>query len=103
MSRHENGHKKPCARNRALYCELFGVGAAELGFRVALPGEKGDPEDVDRREFLTGAAGFIASASLTPVVPTRRLDQATSCGFGRPWSACMNWTSSTAARVVSIR
>jgi transcriptional regulator with XRE-family HTH domain len=75
LSRHENGHKRPGPRNRALYCELYGADAAELGFRVALPGEKGDPEDVDRREFLTGAAGFIASASLTPGVPTRRLDQ----------------------------
>lgn len=72
----ENGHKRPGPRNRELYCLVYGADAAELGFRVALPGEKGDPEDVDRREFITGAAGFIASASLAPVVPTRRLGQA---------------------------
>jgi tetratricopeptide (TPR) repeat protein len=35
--------------------------------------ENGEHEDVDRREFLTGAAGFIASASLATPVPTRRL------------------------------
>jgi transcriptional regulator with XRE-family HTH domain len=73
VSRHENGKKRPGPRIRALYCELYGVDAADLGFRVAFPGENGDPEDVDRREFLTGAAGFVASASLAPVVPTRRL------------------------------
>jgi transcriptional regulator with XRE-family HTH domain len=73
LSKHENGHKRPGPRNRELYCDLYGVGAAELGFRVALPAGNGEHEDVDRREFLTGAAGFIASASLTPQVPTRRL------------------------------
>jgi transcriptional regulator with XRE-family HTH domain len=74
LSKHEHGHKRPGPRNRALYCDLFGVDAAELGFRVALPGENGEHEDVDRREFLTGAAGFIASASLATPAPTRRLD-----------------------------
>jgi transcriptional regulator with XRE-family HTH domain len=73
LSKHENGHKRPCPRNRALYCDLYGADAAQLGFRVALPGANGQDDDVDRREFLTGAAGFIASASLTPPVPTRRL------------------------------
>jgi transcriptional regulator with XRE-family HTH domain len=37
VSRHENGHKKPCPRNRALYCELFGADATELGDPVAQP------------------------------------------------------------------
>jgi transcriptional regulator with XRE-family HTH domain len=73
LSKHENGHKRPGPRNRALYCELFGVDSAELGFRVALPDKNDQDEDVDRREFLTGAAGFIASASLAPQVPTSRL------------------------------
>jgi transcriptional regulator with XRE-family HTH domain len=73
LSKHENGHKRPGPRNRALYCELYGADAAELGFRVALPADNGQHEDVDRREFLTGAAGFIASAGLAPPVPTRRL------------------------------
>jgi transcriptional regulator with XRE-family HTH domain len=73
LSKHENGRKRPGPRNRALYCDLFGADAAELGFRVAFPGENSEHEDVDRREFLTGAAGFVASASLAATGPTRRL------------------------------
>jgi transcriptional regulator with XRE-family HTH domain len=73
LSKHENGHKWPGPRNRALYCDLYGADPAELGFRVALPGEKDEHEDVDRREFLTGLTGFVASSSLAPPVPKRRL------------------------------
>lgn len=42
---------------------------------LALPGENGRHEDVDRREFLPGAAGFVATAAL-PSVPARRLGSA---------------------------
>jgi transcriptional regulator with XRE-family HTH domain len=73
VSRHENGHKRPCPRNRALYAELYGADAVELGFRVDLPAADSNDDDVDRREFLTGAAGLAASAALpTP----RRLGNA---------------------------
>jgi hypothetical protein len=75
MSRHENGHKRPGPYYQALYCEVYGTTPAELGFRLALPSENGHHEDVDRREFLAGAAGFVATAALpdVPSVPTRRL------------------------------
>jgi transcriptional regulator with XRE-family HTH domain len=75
LSRHENGHKRPGPYYQTLYCEVYGATPAELGFRLALPGESGDHEDVDRREFLAGAAGFVATAALpnAPSVPTRRL------------------------------
>jgi len=74
LSRHENGHKRPGPRNRDLYCLVYGATPAELGFVVALPDEKRDPEDVDRREFLVGAAGLVASAAV-PGAPTKRLDR----------------------------
>ena len=69
VSRHENGHKRPGPYYQALYCEVYGATPAQLGFRVALPAESSDPDDVDRREFLTGAAGFMATAVLP--TPTR--------------------------------
>jgi hypothetical protein len=57
-----------------LYCEVYGATPAELGFRLALAGESGDHEDVDRREFLTGAAGFAAEAALAGLpLPKRRM------------------------------
>jgi tetratricopeptide (TPR) repeat protein len=74
VSRHESGDRRPGPRNRALYCDLYAATPADLGFVVALPSEKRDPEDVDRREFLTGAAGLIASAAV-PGAPTQRLGQ----------------------------
>jgi transcriptional regulator with XRE-family HTH domain len=72
LSRHENGRKRPGPRNRDLYCLVYGATPAELGFLVALPGQTRDPEDVDRREFLAGAAGLIANAAV-PGAPTQRL------------------------------
>jgi transcriptional regulator with XRE-family HTH domain len=75
LSRHERGVKRPTPYYRTLYCEVYGATPAELGFRLALPGETGHPDDVDRREFLTSAAGFIAAAALPPA-PTRRLGHA---------------------------
>ena len=75
LSRHENGHKRPGPYYQTLYCEVYGATPAELGFRLALPAESVHHEDVDRREFLAGAAGFVATAALpdVPSVPTRRL------------------------------
>lgn len=64
LSRHENGHKRPSPYYQQLYCEVYGATPAELGFRLALPGESGHPEDVDRREFIAGAAGLVAEATL---------------------------------------
>lgn len=69
LSRHENGYRRPSLYYQALYCEFYGVSPAQLGFRVALPGENGHHEDVDRREFLTGAAGFMVTLALP--APTR--------------------------------
>jgi len=74
VSRHERGHKRPGPRNRALYCELYDVTPAALGFRVDLPAGTRDHEDVNRRDFLTGAAGLAASAAL-PAKPAPRLGQ----------------------------
>jgi transcriptional regulator with XRE-family HTH domain len=71
LSRHENGHTRPGPRARALYCDLFGATPAELGFRVALPARKSDDEDVNRREFLSGATGLAASAALPPLPASR--------------------------------
>jgi transcriptional regulator with XRE-family HTH domain len=64
LSRHENGYRRPSLYYQALSCEFYGVSPAQLGFRLALPGENGHHEDVDRREFLTGAAGFMAALAL---------------------------------------
>jgi transcriptional regulator with XRE-family HTH domain len=72
LSRHESGQKRPGPRNRELYCLVYGATPAELGFLVALPGETRDPEDVDRREFLVGAVGLVASAAV-PGAPPQRL------------------------------
>jgi transcriptional regulator with XRE-family HTH domain len=69
LSRHENGHRRPSLYYQALYSEFYGASPAQLGFRLALPGENGHHEDVDRREFLTGAAGFMATLALP--TPTR--------------------------------
>jgi hypothetical protein len=80
VSRHESGHTRPGPRARALYCDLFGATPADLGFRVALPAAKSDDEDVNRREFLTGAAGLAASAAL-PALPAPRLDHADIARF----------------------
>ena len=45
--------------------------------RLALPGEKGDHENVDRREFLAGAAGLAASLALpSPPAAAPRLGNA---------------------------
>jgi len=78
VSRHENGHKRPGPYYQALYCEVYGATPFELGFRLALPGESSDHEDVDRREFIAGAAGLAAEAAFAalPVPPTRRLGDA---------------------------
>jgi transcriptional regulator with XRE-family HTH domain len=75
ISRHENGHKRPCPRNRALYCDLYGADPAELGFCLALPGRGRNDEDVDRREFLAGAAGLAASLVLPDLPATTRLGE----------------------------
>jgi hypothetical protein len=75
LSRHENGHKRPTPYYQVLYCEVYGASPVELGFRLALPGETRNHEDVDRREFLAGAAGLVATAAL-PSVPGRRVDNA---------------------------
>jgi transcriptional regulator with XRE-family HTH domain len=69
LSRHENGHRRPSLYYQALFCEFYGASPIQLGFRLALPGENGHHEDVDRREFLTGAAGFMATLALP--APTR--------------------------------
>lgn len=74
LSRHENGHKRPSPYYQQLYCEVYGATPAGLGFRLPLPGESDHHEDVNRREFLTGAAGLAASAAL-PALPAPRLDQ----------------------------
>ncbi len=74
ISRHENGHKRPSPYYQALYCEVYGATPVDLGFRLALPGENGHHEAVDRREFLAGAAGFAAEAALAGLpLPTRRM------------------------------
>lgn len=70
VSRHENGHKRPSLYYQALYCEVYRATPAELGFRLALPGEDGHPDDVNRREFLTSAAGFMMVTAALPT-PTR--------------------------------
>ena len=75
VSRHENGHKTPSLYYQALYCEVYRATPVELGFRLALPGETSDPEDVDRREFLVSTAGVLVTAAL-PSGPKRRLGQA---------------------------
>jgi transcriptional regulator with XRE-family HTH domain len=76
ISRHENNHKRPTPYYQALYCDVYGASPAELGFRVALPHERRNDEDMNRREFLVGTAGFVASAALAPVVPSHRLGSA---------------------------
>jgi transcriptional regulator with XRE-family HTH domain len=75
LSRHENGHKRPGPRNRELYCDLYGVDTAALGFCLALPGQGRNDEDVDRREFLAGAAGLAASLVLPDLPATTRLGE----------------------------
>jgi hypothetical protein len=75
ISRHENGHKRPGPYYQQLYCEVYGATPVELGFRLALPGETRNHEDVDRREFLAGAAGLVATAAL-PSVPVCRVGNA---------------------------
>jgi transcriptional regulator with XRE-family HTH domain len=68
VSRHENGHKKPCPRNRALYCELFGVGADELGFRMALAEATREDEDVEpisRRSLFGVGVGAACGLNAT--------------------------------------
>jgi transcriptional regulator with XRE-family HTH domain len=75
LSRHENGHKRPTPYYQALYCEVYGASPVELGFRLALPGETRNHEDVDRREFLAGAAGLVATAAL-PSAPGRKVGHA---------------------------
>ena len=72
LSRHENGRTRPSPRNRELYCLVYGATPDELGFRLALPAGTSEDEDVNRREFLTGAAGLAASAAL-PAMPAPRL------------------------------
>jgi transcriptional regulator with XRE-family HTH domain len=74
VSRHENGAKRPGPRNRELYADLYGVDAAALGFRVAMPARTRKDDNVKRREFLTVAAGFVASAAMPPL-PAPRLGQ----------------------------
>lgn len=73
VSRHENWraswHKRPGPYYQALYGEVYRATPAELGFPVALPGESGHPEEVDRREFLMEAAGFMVALALP--APTR--------------------------------
>lgn len=69
LSKHESGDRRPSPYYQGLYCELYGATPVELGFRLALPGENGHPEDVNRREFLAGAAGFAATLALP--APTR--------------------------------
>lgn len=77
VSRHENGDKRPSPYYQELYCEIYGATRADLGFRVALPGEISHANDMDlnRRQFLVGTAGFLASAAV-PAVPSRRLSSA---------------------------
>lgn len=76
LSRHENGTKRPGPRNRALYCDLYGATPEKLGFRVALPAGSGEDDDVNRRDFLTGAAGLAASAALPTLPASTRLGKA---------------------------
>jgi hypothetical protein len=77
LSKHENGHKRPGPYYRTLYCEVYGATPAALGFRLALPGETSDHDDVDRREFLAGAAGLAANLALpAPPGPARRIGDA---------------------------
>lgn len=64
VSRHENGRKRPSLYYQAWYCELSGATPVELGLCLALPGESNHHQDVDRREFLTGAAGFMVALAL---------------------------------------
>jgi transcriptional regulator with XRE-family HTH domain len=75
LGRHERGVKRPTPYYRQLYGEVYGATPAELGFCVALPCENGNYDEVvDRREFITGAAGLVASAALPALpAPTRRL------------------------------
>ena len=74
LSRHENGHKRPNPYYQALYCEVYGATPAQLGFRLALPGESSHHEDVDRREFLAGAVSLAAETALGNLpAPKRRL------------------------------
>jgi hypothetical protein len=75
LSRHENGRKRPGPRNRDLYCLVYGATPAELGFCLALPGQERNHEDVDRREFLAGAGGLVASLALPDVPATTRLGE----------------------------
>jgi hypothetical protein len=78
LSRHENGHKRPGPRNRALYCDLYGADAAELGFRMALAEEKREHEDVDpiSRRSLFGAGVGVTLGPNATTAPTaaRELD-----------------------------
>lgn len=83
LSKHENGHKRPGPYYQQLYCEIYGATPAALGFRVALPGETSDHDDVNRREFLAGTAGFVASATLAPVASARRVGNADVAGLRR--------------------
>lgn len=69
LCRHERGHRRPSLYYQALYCEVYRASPVQLGFRLALPGEDGHHEDVDRREFFTGAAGFMVTLALP--APTR--------------------------------
>lgn len=64
LSRHENGHRRPTPYYQQLYCEIYAASPADLGFRLALPAESGNHEDVNRREFLAGAAGYAATLAL---------------------------------------
>jgi transcriptional regulator with XRE-family HTH domain len=78
VSRHERGEKRPCPRNRALYCELYGADAAELGFRVALPGESDHPEDVEplsrRSLFGAGVGAALGLNATTAPAAAREID-----------------------------
>lgn len=69
VCKHENGQKRPGPYYQTLYCEVYGVTAAKLGFCLALPSENDHPGDVNRREFLAGAAEFMVILALP--TPTR--------------------------------
>jgi hypothetical protein len=54
---------------------VYGATPAELGFCLALPGQERNHEDVDRREFLAGAAGLAASLALPDLPAPMRLGE----------------------------
>jgi transcriptional regulator with XRE-family HTH domain len=78
VSRHERGVKRPCPRNRALYCDLFNAGPADPGFRVALPEETREDDDLDplsrRSLFGVGVGAALGLSATTSPAAAREID-----------------------------